>query len=1235
MLMKKLLRTFSNIFSRIANRFALKTRVKLIIIFLLAKVIPIILLLVIAWHQIVFLGGTLQNIAVSDSSAALNASAIENIERMTTDTARRVADFLYDRDDDIRYLASIEPSEEAYRRFGETMRGKITNSGIWQLSADGQRWELASATSANFSNTGGGISTNTENNDQDGFRYRKPEAFLLDYQTIPLYDEITFVGLDGQELVKYISPDSPKINYPMNTAKRNVSQRENTYVKAETYFDQVSQLTPGEIYVSDVIGAYVESNYIGMYTPDIVATANDDPRYMVDVPYNPAEQAYAGQENPNGQRFEGVIRWAMPVTDENDAIIGYVTVALNHDHIMEFVDHLTPLNERYTQLPSASEGNYAFIWDYKCRSICHPRHHSIVGVNPETGDPEVPWLESSIYAGWLQSGVKNWFDYTSNIPTFDTQTRDKTPAPELTRAGYVGLDGRYLNNAPQCTGWMDLTKDGGSGSFYILWSGLHKLTTAGAIPYYTGQYAPSAENGYSRRGFGIVTIGAGLDDFTAPSIITEKRLDLAIADTLSLTIGQLIMVAFVLIVFVVLIAIWLASSLTGNIMYLVRGISRFRAGERQFRFHSKRKDEFGTLADSVDDMANGIVDSVQTPLTITDMDLNIVYMNESGLGYNRTTLDKIIGQPYQSHSVYTRNSKNCPITAFLEGHEAEALFHKESGHYFRGAANYLVDKDGNRIGYIITTTDITEVQLAREKAEQASIAKTNFLSNMSHEMRTPMNAIIGMTSIGLQAEDLVRKDYAFSKIEDASTHLLGVINDILDMSKIEANKFELSPIQFNFERMVQRVANVMGFRIDEKKQNFTVYIDRDIPQSMIGDDQHIAQVITNLLSNAVKFTPERGSIRLDATYLGEENGKHRLQIQISDTGIGISPEQQSRLFSSFEQAESSTARKFGGTGLGLAISKRIVEMMGGEIWIESELGKGSRFLFTILVEPGMDNSLASKLNPGVNKDNMRVLAVDDAKEVIEFFKEIGGVFGIHIDTATSGPEAIARIKDSGAYDVYFVDWKMPGMNGIELAQLINDQNKNSSKSVVIMMSATEWSAIEKDARNAGVTSYLAKPLFTSDIIDCINCCLGIGDALDVPLSNAGDDEFIYKDRCILLVEDVEINREIVLALLGPTLLTVDCAENGIEALQMFSAAPERYNMIFMDMQMPEMDGLEATQRIRALDNDRAKSIPIVAMTANVFQEDVSKCLAAGMNGHVGKPLDFQQLMETLNRYLAK
>ena len=517
-----------------------------------------------------------------------------------------------------------------------------------------------------------------------------------------------------------------------------------------------------------------------------------------------------------------------------------------------------------------------------------------------------------------------------------------------------------------------------------------------------------------------------------------------------------------------------------------------------------------------------------------------------------------------------------------------------------------------------------ELSLALEKASAASQAKGQFLSNMSHEIRTPINAITGMTLIGRSATSLEKKDYAFEKIEIASTHLLGIINDVLDVSKIEANKFELSKVEFNFERMIKKVLNVIVFRANEREQTIKLEIDQNIPQMLIGDDQRLAQVITNLLSNAVKFTPEAGSVALRVRLLSEENNCFKIQVEVSDTGIGISPEQQKRLFTSFEQAESDTTRKYGGTGLGLSLSKRIIELMDGDIWIESELGRGATFIFSVALERASGEDVSLAFAP--RTEPVRMLVVDDDPDVLEFFAALAVRMNLICDTAESGQEALALLSRDVNYDICFADLRMPGMDGIAFSRAV--KTAVTKAPVLIIMSAYDWNPVEQGAKAAGVEAFLAKPLFVSDIMECINSYVSTENNIVISDYEATPVEAFHGHR-LLLVEDVEINREIILTLLEPTHIEIDCAVNGAEALAIYSAAPRLYEMIFMDIQMPIMDGFEATRRIRAL----GAEVPIVAMTANVFREDVEKCLNAGMNDHIGKPIDYDELMSTIKKHL--
>jgi CheY-like chemotaxis protein len=430
--------------------------------------------------------------------------------------------------------------------------------------------------------------------------------------------------------------------------------------------------------------------------------------------------------------------------------------------------------------------------------------------------------------------------------------------------------------------------------------------------------------------------------------------------------------------------------------------------------------------------------------------------------------------------------------------------------------------------------------------------------------------------------------------------------------------------------MLKRVVDVINFRVEQKRQNLCVSIDDKIPSSLHGDDQRLAQVLANLLSNAVKFTPEQGSISVKAQLIGEENGVCTLQITVADSGIGISEEQQSRLFTSFEQAERGTTRKFGGTGLGLAISKRIVEMMGGKIWIDSELGKGAAFIFTAQLRRS-EQKTSLELKPRLNWKNLRLLAVDDAPEVLEFFLNTAHKLGVICDVASSGEQAIDLIGKNGHYDINFIDWKMPGMDGIELSRRIRGQDNKDQ--IIIMISSMDWRIIEDEAKRVGINKFISKPLFPSTIYDCINEYLTPENTAHKAETTSQTVDF-SKYR-VLLAEDVDVNREIVIEMLKPTNLAVDYAKNGVEAVKMYGDTPDKYNLILMDIQMPEMDGYEAVRRIRAMAIPSAKKIPIIAMTANAFNEDIEKTLKAGMDGHIAKPLDFNEVMENLKRYLLQ
>ncbi|MDR2105914.1 MAG: response regulator, partial [Coriobacteriales bacterium] len=467
------------------------------------------------------------------------------------------------------------------------------------------------------------------------------------------------------------------------------------------------------------------------------------------------------------------------------------------------------------------------------------------------------------------------------------------------------------------------------------------------------------------------------------------------------------------------------------------------------------------------------------------------------------------------------------------------------------------------------------------------------------------------------------------QIGDAADHLLGIINAILDMSKIEANKLELDKRPFNVEDALHRVANVISFRTSEKHQEFTVAIDDAVPVGLVTDDQRLTQVITNLLSNAVKFTPEGGHIELSVRLLEQDGAVSTVQFSVRDTGIGIPEENLERIFHSFEQVESSTARKFGGTGLGLSISRKFVEMMDGEFTVTSVPGEGSTFSFTVRAE-STDEVPGVQPDPSIEQEKLCCLSVNSENWSFDYCRIIAQSIGIPCDFAYGADQAGEFLAKS-RYDICLLDWQIDGTDSLDLARRIKEGNL--ADHVVVTVYPFELAEAEGRDGDGIVDRYLTKPLFRSDYVTLLNEYYGEG-PVEKPISSAAGGMDFSGTR-VLLAEDLEVNREIVCALFEPFGFEVAWAQNGCKAVEMFTKDPGAYDLILMDMQMPEMDGLEATRRIRALDNPHAASIPIIALTANVFKEDIENSLAAGMDDHLGKPLDLEEALRKIAVYLRK
>ena len=511
-------------------------------------------------------------------------------------------------------------------------------------------------------------------------------------------------------------------------------------------------------------------------------------------------------------------------------------------------------------------------------------------------------------------------------------------------------------------------------------------------------------------------------------------------------------------------------------------------------------------------------------------------------------------------------------------------------------------------------------------AEQASQAKTAFLSNMSHEIRTPMNAIIGLDNIALSDPDISPKSKeALEKIGASAHHLLNIINDILDMSRIESGRMIIRKEEFSFPRMMEQVNTIISGQCRDKGLDYECRIIGKLDDYYIGDDMKLRQVLINILGNAVKFTPTGGSIRFIVENTARFEGNSTLRFIISDTGIGMSKEFLPKLFESFSQEDSSSTSKYGSTGLGMSITKNLVEMMNGSIEVESEKGKGTTFTVSVTLqgsERRRFHSHADELQPR----DMCVLVIDDDPVACEHAKLVMGQVGISCESALSGEEGVKMVKLRHArrepYNLILVDWKMPEMDGVETTRQI--RSIVGYDAAIIILTSYNWYEIVEEAKKAGVDSFVPKPLFAATVMDEFR------NAFKKKCEGMHAAKTDLRGCRILVAEDIAINAEIMVMMLGMREIKADVANNGKVAVDMFATHEVGcYDAILMDMRMPEMDGLEATRKIRAMNRRDAKTIPIIALTANAFDEDVQRSLQAGLNAHLSKPVEPDALFATL------
>lgn len=1066
--MNKLKIFFKSKYNKLSNYVNhLGIRTKLIFIFVFIKIVPLV---IIAWIAIAGANGVAKNfaskskdivkvskkiikntadIAISDSIRALDKKSQDSLERLSHEVALKVAAFLYNRDKDLLFLASLPMSSRTIKNFYNHKNRKITVHEPYYYDDKTNSWK----SSKPFKIKKEKIQVNNKENEKEFHRVTMRNIKKV---PVPIYKEITYYNLAGQEIYKVSQIDSKL---------KNISNPKNTYVKAETYYKESLNLKKGEIYVSDQIGAYVSSRLIGPYIKPRTKKAG--------LAFKPKESAYAGKENPVGKRYEGIIRFVTPVYS-GKVKKGYLTLALDHRHLKEFVDYLeTTEGGNYGNIKDASRGNYAFIWDYLGRNIVHPREFFIVGYNPKTGKQVPSWLSNYLYKKWQESGIKDFNHFTMTIKDFHEQTIKKKGSKVQYKKGQLGLDCRYLDFAPQCKGWFQLTEKGGYGSFIIFWTGVWKLTTAATIPYYTGKYANS------HRGFGFVTLGANVEEFHKAATATKTTLDMslqaqtafmeqaiknnekAIVGDVQATVTELFIASLLMIAIVVVIAIAMSNSMTRRLKALSIGVKEIANDNLSYRIDTKYNDEIGLLGRSFNHMAESmstLMDDLKGAYTIVSQQVKeLKKMDE--------LKDEFLANT--SHELRT------PLTGIIG--IAESLLD--------GAAGELSDEQKQNMSLVIAS---------------------------GKRLAGLVNDILDFSK--LKNHDL--------ELQIKAVSLREAVDVVLTLSKVLllGKKLELInevPAQLPFvaadeNRLQQILYNIIGNAVKFTKEGFvkvSAAVEGDFVKVKI-EDSGIGISSDKIKDIFKSFEQAEGSIAREygGTGLGLSITKQLIELHKGEITVESKEGFGSTFYFTLPITEQSaqTVKELN------LIHEQIKAVADLDIETASK------------EEQEQENEAPVLSKSDKNENGFTILAVDDEPVNLQVLENQLSLHNYKVLKAANGEDALAVLENNEDIDLVLLDVMMPKVSGYDVCKKIRE-SKTAYELPIIMLTAKSSSDDISLGLKLGANDYLGKPFSKNELLSRVKTHLDLKKAIHESKVS------IKKEQQILLQNIINNNPSLIYA----------------------------------------------------------------------------------------------------------